>query len=389
MKVLRGGHSITFAGLFALIGILDGAPNAYGTQIRDDFSDGAADWIPLALEWNTIQTEPGAFVYRGDLPDDTLTQKTNIVLDTSWYLDIDLQFQDYYGENNRQGQAGFGLFPSLNSPVLVEASLDQNTDGTIRISVGWFDTTNRSWQIISDSGWFSEPDRSYHLQLARQPDSERLQFAVLAANGSSFRFETEPIPLSLLNSLQVLGLHVHSAKTDFSTLVITTPATFPVAPFIAAQPRSQTISTGSIATFSVAATGTAPLLYQWYRGTSGETNGIIPGATDTSYATSSLSTNASFWVSVSNSSGAADSDTASVTVLPPNSAHLSLSLLSGLPALRIDGFVGITYRVEYKTSLNVTNWIVVTNFSQPTSPFTFLDSDAVGFPSKFYHLVAP
>src|SRR5256885_14021717 len=32
-----------------------------------------------------------------------------------------------------------------------------------------------------------------------------------------------------LNSLQILGLHVHSAKTDFSTLVITTPATFPVA----------------------------------------------------------------------------------------------------------------------------------------------------------------
>src|SRR5580704_18027988 len=52
----------------------------------------------------------------------------------------------------------------------------------------------------------------------------------------------------------------------------------PTAPAITTQPVSQTVSTGQIASFSVIATGTAPLSYQWQR------NGVnIAGATSSSY----------------------------------------------------------------------------------------------------------
>jgi len=57
------------------------------------------------------------------------------------------------------------------------------------------------------------------------------------------------------------------------------------APAITAQPASLTVTTGSSATFSVTATGTAPLAYQWRR--SGAT---INGATSSSYRIASTTT---------------------------------------------------------------------------------------------------
>ena len=53
-----------------------------------------------------------------------------------------------------------------------------------------------------------------------------------------------------------------------------------VAPFITTQPLSQTVIQGMPATFSVAASGAAPLTYQWYLN-----GGIINGATSASYTT--------------------------------------------------------------------------------------------------------
>src|SRR5207249_1280877 len=60
---------------------------------------------------------------------------------------------------------------------------------------------------------------------------------------------------------------------------LTVPAA-PVAPTITRQPASQTVSAGQTATFTVTATGTAPLSYQWQK------NGMaIGGATAASYTT--------------------------------------------------------------------------------------------------------
>src|SRR5208282_867888 len=74
-----------------------------------------------------------------------------------------------------------------------------------------------------------------------------------------------------------------------------------VPPSITVQPESQSVVVGSTATFSVQATGTAPLTYQWYgNGTA------ITGATSASYttpATVSGNNGETFDVTVTNVAG--------------------------------------------------------------------------------------
>src|SRR6185312_14404502 len=96
-----------------------------------------------------------------------------------------------------------------------------------------------------------------------------------------------------------------------------TPAT---APTISSQPTNQTVVAGQTATFSVTASGTGPLTYQWKK-----SGTAISGATSASYttaATTSADNGASFTVAVSNSAGSVTSSAASLTV---TTATLSLS----------------------------------------------------------------
>src|SRR5258708_33506020 len=90
-----------------------------------------------------------------------------------------------------------------------------------------------------------------------------------------------------------------------------------VTPSITTQPVSQTVKAGQMATFSVAATGTAPLTYQWKKN-----NAAISGANSSSYttaATTSSDTGAQFTVAISNAVGAVTSNAAPLTVnVPPS-----------------------------------------------------------------------
>jgi hypothetical protein len=93
-------------------------------------------------------------------------------------------------------------------------------------------------------------------------------------------------------------------------------------PAITGQPTSRTITRGASTTLTVTATGTAPVSYQWYTGTSGNTANPIAGATSSSLTVSPSSTT-TYWVRVSNSCGTVNSATATVTVNvppPPTSA---------------------------------------------------------------------
>ena len=86
----------------------------------------------------------------------------------------------------------------------------------------------------------------------------------------------------------------------------------PVVPSISTQPASQTVTAGQTATFTVVATGTAPLSYQWQK------NGTaITGATSATYttpATTSADNGAQFVVVVSNVAGNVTSNAATLTV---------------------------------------------------------------------------
>lgn len=61
----------------------------------------------------------------------------------------------------------------------------------------------------------------------------------------------------------------------------------PVPPTITTQPQSQSIVENDQATLSVVAAGTAPLSYQWYRGTSGDTSNPV-GTDSASFTTPAL-----------------------------------------------------------------------------------------------------
>lgn len=111
-----------------------------------------------------------------------------------------------------------------------------------------------------------------------------------------------------------------------------TPPPACTAPAITAQPTSRTIAAGSSTTLSVSASGTAPLTYQWYVGSSGNTSTPIPGQTGASLITTPTSTT-TYWVRVSNSCGTANSQTVTVTVSaatpPPPSGAPTRTLANG------------------------------------------------------------
>ena len=95
-------------------------------------------------------------------------------------------------------------------------------------------------------------------------------------------------------------------------LVSQASSSAPVAPSLTTQPANQTVTAGQTASFSVAATGTAPLSYQWRK------NGVaMSGATSFSYTTpvaTSSDNGAQFTVLVSNNVGSVTSNSVTLTV---------------------------------------------------------------------------
>ncbi len=103
--------------------------------------------------------------------------------------------------------------------------------------------------------------------------------------------------------------------TNSAGNVLSSAATLTVkvaAPAITAQPKNQSVLAGGAAAFSVTATGTAPLTYQWFKkGT------VISGATAASYTTPATvigDSGATFTVKVTNSAGTVTSNAATLTV---------------------------------------------------------------------------
>ena len=103
-------------------------------------------------------------------------------------------------------------------------------------------------------------------------------------------------------------------------------ATTCVGPQITSQPQSQTIQLGQTATISLSASGTAPLLYTWYAGFTGDTSRPFAGL-NTPIITWSPNVTSSTWSRVSNDCGSATSVTATLTVQAPPSACTAPTLV--------------------------------------------------------------
>jgi hypothetical protein len=127
--------------------------------------------------------------------------------------------------------------------------------------------------------------------------------------------------------------------TNASGTVTSSPATLTVAagsttvetnaPLVISQPANETVQVGQTATFSVTATGSAPLTYQWYK------NGtVIPVATSSTYTTPATvigDNNSQFTIAVTNPVGSAQSNPAILTVINTIPLASSLACNSSTP----------------------------------------------------------
>jgi hypothetical protein len=105
-----------------------------------------------------------------------------------------------------------------------------------------------------------------------------------------------------------------SATSNGATLTVNAANTT-TAPSITTQPAAQTVTAGAAASFTVAASGTAPLSYQWRKdGTN------LSGATSATYSIASAASGdaGTYSVVVSNSAGSATSNGATLTVNAAN-----------------------------------------------------------------------
>ncbi|VVB54521.1 Immunoglobulin domain protein [uncultured archaeon] len=155
----------------------------------------------------------------------------------------------------------------------------------------------------------------------------------LADNGTAFRV--------------VVSNAAGSTTSNKATLVV---VPLPIAPTITMQPSNQMVSEGEAATFSVVATGTAPIIYQWQR------NGVdIPGATSATYtipSTALSDSGSTFRVNITNAAGSITSNEVTLIVVQ----RLLINIES--PA---DGSIDTTGNVDVIVTLSrqgiaILNW---------------------------------
>ncbi len=144
-----------------------------------------------------------------------------------------------------------------------------------------------------------------------------------------------------------------------------------VPPAITRHPLSRTVTVGGKASFTVSATGTATLFYQW------RLNGFdIPGATARTYSLSKIPTNSAgiYTVAVSNFAGVRISSNAVLTVnVPPafTQQPLAQSVVPGPTNITFTSVATGTEPLKYQWRLNGRNILGATNASYSvTTNFT-------------------
>jgi sugar lactone lactonase YvrE len=180
-------------------------------------------------------------------------------------------------------------------------------------------------------------------------------------------------------SYTVVITNLAGSVTSFvATLTVIVP------PAITNQPVSQSVLQGACATFTVAASGTTPLTYQW------QWNSTLypPDTTSTSFTACNAG---SYSVTVSNQAGVAVSDTVTLSftnppAAPPGGHFDSLSLQAdGSLELNMSGMANTNYILEFTGDW--VNWVpLMTNFSGPSGLFQFNDPSVATNSEGFYRL---
>ena len=185
-----------------------------------------------------------------------------------------------------------------------------------------------------------------------------------------------------LNQIKFVNPAGFGAGT-YSAKILATGEVVPlaVAPAITTQPQSVATLVGSNVTFSVVATGTSNLVYQWRFGGTNLAGATAPSLLLTNVT---LSQAGSYSVAITNIAGSVTSSNAMLSVYTTASAAITSSGtdLNGNFTMSISGVPNYSYVIEVST--NLIEWNpVITN----ASPFNFTDTNGTSDASHFYRAV--
>ena len=151
------------------------------------------------------------------------------------------------------------------------------------------------------------------------------------------------------------------------------------APVIAAQPQSQSACLGQSATFTVSATGTEPLRYQWHLNQtplSGQTNATL------TIASLQASHAGAYTVKISNDAGSVTSNPAHLTL---GDGCLDIQMVAGLT---VSGLPGATYVISYTTDVAPPQtWLPLATNTLSGNQWFFADRESPASVKRFYRAV--
>ena len=257
----------------------------------------------------------------------------------------------------------------LTPPVILAQpqNVVSNAGQTVRFSItvtGATPLTNRWWRIINGINATVGPLSTTNVS----PATFTLVLGNVSTNsaGSYFAAITNKVGL---------------ATSSLATLTILAP------PVITSQPQNVITNPGATIVFTVSATGTEPLSYQWqFNGTN--LDGAVDNTLELDHVTSTNTGN--YRVILSNAVGTVTSQPATLLVGYQSLTPAQLWLLSHGArgdALLIALEAGKNYRVQ--SSTNLQDWVDVTNFLSSSAYMQFTNALATNVNQIFYRVASP
>jgi uncharacterized repeat protein (TIGR02543 family) len=321
----------------------------------------ASAQVNLSLVWTYPSTnETGFGVQRATSTNGTWTQVGTVAAPTTSYSDMGLPYSTTYYYRvfayNSAGDSPYSSVASYTTPAAPvtntapkissqPASQTINVGSSVTFSVSASGTTPMTYQWFFNSGKMTGQTSST-LNLSNVQQNQAGNYSVIVSN--------------------VAG----TATSSAAVLTVVVPVTN-TAPKISTQPASQTVNVGSNVTFSVAASGTAPMTYQWlFNG------GNLTGQTSSTLNLSNVQQNqaGNYSVIVSNVAGTATSAAAALSVVSPGSVSSETvkPKLSIMTPKKNEKLSSATFTVSGKASDNasVTNVYYSLNGSKWASAST-------------------
>ena len=194
---------------------------------------------------------------------------------------------------------------------------------------------------------------------------------------------TSGVSLLVLTNLQTTAFYnVVVSNIANLTGVLSSSATVTVVnpPAITLPPTNRSIALGASTLFSVIATGSPPLYYQW------TFNGGLLGAASTnsflSLTNVQFTNEGNYAVTVTNLIASTNSPAAFLEVLFNTILSGAQLLPDGTFRMQLTGKPNRTYAIE--TSAGLTNWTQLTTIPYTNGPMPFADSTATNATKRFY-----